>query len=123
MPTQANLPGVTLHVCTTCRKVLARGLDPAAPVDTVLQLEAAAGQRALDAGIALACARTTCLSGCQTGLTVMIETQEGMVRLQKLASAQQAADAVSHARELVDGEQVAGLTVLSRVKWSEWEAE
>ncbi len=114
---------MTLHVCTTCRKVLARGLDPAGSVDTVLQLEAAARQRALETGVTLACVRTTCLSGCQTGLAVVIETEAGMVRLQKLASAQQAADAVSHAGELVDGEQVPGLTVLSRVKWSEYDTE
>jgi predicted metal-binding protein len=116
-------PEVTLHICTTCRKLRGPGRDLRVPIDTVAELEGAAQKRAQSAGVKLACERTGCLSGCQTGLTVMIETPEGMVRLQKLARAEEAAQAVAHAQDLVDGTPVDGLIVLSRVKWSEWDAD
>lgn len=114
---------VTLHICTTCRKLRGPGRDLRVPIDTVAELEAEARHQAEHAGVTLACERTPCLSGCQTGLTVMIETPEGMVRLQKLARAADAGQAVVHATDLVDGVAVENVQVLSRVKWSEWDAE
>lgn len=112
---------VTLHLCTACRKPQHKA-NIGQSFDSVGSLETAARKAAREAGVELTVVRTPCLSGCATGLTAMIDTPAGMVRLQRMVNAAEAALAIVHADRLVDGEPVQGLKVLSRVKWSEWEA-
>jgi predicted metal-binding protein len=114
-------PPVTLHLCTACRKP-GHKANTGQTFDSVGHLAIAAGEAARDAGVDLTVVRTPCLSGCATGLTAMIDIPAGMVRLQGMKTAEQAALAIANAERLVDGEPVEGLTVLSRVKWSEWDA-
>lgn len=102
---------LTLHICTTCRR--------AEPCDGYGLLARAARAEAKRAGVALTLEQSACLSGCGTGLTAMVETAAGMVRLQRVATAAQAALAVAGGERLVDGGEVAGLTVLSRMRWDD----
>ncbi len=105
------MASVTLHLCTTCRK--RRGPD----VATTRQLSTAAGKMGVHVEL------TSCLSGCQQGLCAMVETPDGMVRLRQFRRVDQVQLAISTHEQLIDGQAVPGLDVISRVNWSEWNHE
>ncbi|MSP90829.1 MAG: hypothetical protein EXR79_03340 [Myxococcales bacterium] len=105
---------VVLHLCTSCRA----GPGPHA---SVRALQAAARRQAAAAGIDLRLVRSSCLGSCEPGLSAVVETALGVVRLALVATGADAALAVQQAGLLVAGTATAlgGAVVVSRLNWAD----
>ncbi|MSQ82227.1 MAG: hypothetical protein EXR77_04820 [Myxococcales bacterium] len=88
------------------------------------QLTAAAKKAAKANGFALDVARSACLSGCSTGPTALLESDQGVVRLQAMVDTLCLSRAVAAAATLISPAPVPaelGDVVLSRLLWAQLE--
>ena len=112
--TGSERTAVVLRLCASCRA-------EAGPHVSLRALRTAARRQALADGSALEVVRSSCLGSCEPGLSAVLETPAGVVRLSRLVTGRQAAHAVHHADALVAGAVTppGGATVLSRMQWAE----
>lgn len=88
------------------------------------QLTAAAKKAAKANGFAIEVARSACLSGCSTGPTALLESDQGVVRLQAMVDSLGLSRAVAAAATLISPAPVPAElrnVVLSRLLWAQLE--
>ena len=109
-----------LSICVVCRKKIGEQCDPLKSLELEARAWAQEGQRKLKLK------REKCLSGCIQGLTVLVETQEGSIRCQRVRSTEQLRAILDNAEAKIHTPPVAtpiDALVLSRTNWQEWDAE
>lgn len=107
-----------LSICAVCRK------KPGETCESLKDLEAAARAWSKASGKPVKLHREPCLSGCIQGLTVLVETVEGSIRCQRVHTAEQLTQILTHAEQKISQQvqtPIDGL-VLSRTNWAEWDA-
>ena len=108
-----------LSICAVCRK------KPGEVCDSLRDLTDTARAWAHEHQQKLPIKREPCLSGCVQGLTVLVETAEGSIRFQRVATTAQLRAILDHAALKIHAQVATPIDefVLSRTNWQEWDAE